>query len=99
MVKTSVPSGCWDLRYSVINKYRSSGQPVCHWLYEANTGGNSRWHSGQYRVYIYIDRVGHFTLDLSLIPGKSYKLRTSETYDVIGHDLFMYDIYLNYTFG
>ena len=49
--------------------------------------------------YIYIDRVGHFTLDLSLIPGKSYKLRTSETYDVIGHDLFMYDIYLNYTFG
>ena len=63
------------------------------------TGENSRWHSGQYRVYIYIDRVGHFTLDLSLIPGKSYKLRTSETYDVIGHDLFMYDIYLNYTFG
>ena len=63
------------------------------------TGENSRWHSGQYRVYIYIDRVGHFTLDLSLIPGKSYKLRTSETYDVIGHDLFMYDIYLNYKFG
>ena len=50
-------------------------------------------------IYIYIDRVGHFTLDLSLIPGKSYKLRTSETYDVIGHDLFMYDIYQNYTFG
>ena len=49
------------------------------------TGENSRWHSGQ---YIYIDRVGHFTLDLSLIPGKSYKLRTSETYDVTGHDLF-----------
>ena len=66
------------------------------------TGGNSRWHSGQYRVYIYIiyiDRIGHFILDLSLIPGKSYKLRTSETYDATGHDIFMYEIYQNYTFG
>ena len=56
----------------------------------ANTGENSRWHSSQYRVYIYM--VGHWPSSLSLIPGKSYKLRTNETCDGTGHDLFMYDI-------
>ena len=49
--------------------------------------------------YIYKDRVGDWPSFLSLIPGKSYKLRTSETCDVTGDDLFLYDIYLNYTFG
>ena len=49
------------------------------------TGMNSWGQSGQHRVYI--DRVGHWPSFLSLIPGKSYKLRTSETCDVSGHDL------------
>ena len=48
--------------------------------------------------YIYIDRVGDWPSYLLLVPGKSYKLRTSETCDVTGHDPFLYDIYLNYTF-
>ena len=48
--------------------------------------------------YIYIDRVGDWPSYLLLVAGKSYKLRTSETCDVTGHDLFLYDIYLNYTF-
>ena len=59
---------------------------------------NSRGQSGQHRVYMY--RQGRpLAMFSSLIPGKSYKLRTSETCDVTGHDLFTYDIYLNYTFG
>ena len=52
----------------------------------------------QYR-YIYIDRVGHWQSFLLLIPSKTYKLGTSETCDVIGHGLFIYEIYLKYTFG
>ena len=52
----------------------------------------------QYR-YIYIDRVGHCQSFLLLIPSKTYKLGTSETCDVIGHGLFIYEIYLKYTFG
>ena len=61
------------------------------------TGMNSRWQSSQHKVCIV--RVGHWPSFLLLIPGKSYKLRTGETCDVIGHAIFMYDIYLNYTFG
>ena len=49
--------------------------------------------------YIYIDRVGHWQSFLLLIPGKTYKLGTSETCDVIGHGLFIYEIYLKNTFG
>ena len=65
----------------------------------------SRWRSGLsigIHVYIYIyivDRVGHWESFLLLIPGKTYKLGTSETCDVIGHGLFIYEIYLKYTFG
>ena len=55
---------------------------------------NSRGQSGQHRLYMY--RHGRpLAIFSSLIPGKSYKLRTNVT----GHDLFTYDIYLNYTFG
>ena len=71
---------------------------VCVWcvcgvcVYECVVcmGKNSRGRSGlQCRLY-----TGHFFL--SLIPGKTYKLGTSETCDVTGHDLFVYEIYLNY---
>ena len=46
-------------------------------------------------IHIYIDRVGHWQSFLLLIPGKTYKLGTSETCDVTGQSLFIYDIYLN----
>ena len=59
----------------------------------------SRWRSGLSIGIIYIDRVGHWQSFLLLIPGKTYKLGTSETCDVIGHGLFIYEIYLKNTFG
>ena len=58
---------------------------------------NSRWQASQHRVYI--DRVGHWPSFLSLIPGETYKLATSEICDVTGHALFIYEMYLKYTFG
>ena len=36
---------------------------------------------------------------LSLIPGETYKVGTSENCDVTGNDLFIYEIYLSLTFG
>ena len=52
---------------------------------------NSRGQSGQHKVYMY--RQGRpLAIFSSLIPGKSYKLRTSETCDVTGHDLRMTSI-------